>query len=508
MGAAFFEHFLQSQCSSPLGEPRSQNFGNIHSIEHFSLDQRVIEEENSGTFPISGNTHWHSGIHLITANDREMVLAPMAGEIIAARFSGKNTDDEKIKYGSPNFLLIRHRFHRTIEPVFTLLMNLGEFSKGFDAEIDVPWIKRAKKENVKLKAGVINKLSIPVLPGEKVGYPGSLGGNKGLHFEVFSKANIYENELQPLDVAAHPPTLAALTEFPSVTSFLITKVRPGNSYVLAGQNARFEVESVANGLTAENLAKIRWQIRVISEDGKELVNQQSSQGGVSYLMNFPDDSDFYWAQVIAQPFIEGSQPDPRLVIFRYILPGRIQNAYPVVVPANPKRIADCLKVHFAPDSNSAKKLAAVENCNEASLLLKRELIWSSDQAIRRILDGIILLMDPPWDLGGNKSRKEMDANGFRWDWESFEPYSWWGDAIAKQIPLPASGTKLHYFHPSRFLRSLPLISDSLHWINEASLLEGEKKYAGENYSIKDVGNGSHAIVRKNKDTTFPVETEW
>lgn len=160
---------------------------------------------------------------------------------------------------------------------------------------------------------------------------------------------------------------------------------------------------------------------------------------------------------------------------------------------------------------------AYPSCNDASLLMKREHIWSREQATRRILDGMILLMDIPWDLGSKECRKKMEANGFRWDWDSLKPYSWWQDALAKnitlltidpKIPWKTSNAKLHYFHPLCFLRSLLFISDSIHWINEDSLSNEEIKYAGKGEKVNDAGNGIHKITHKAGEKNIPVESEW
>ncbi|QQS05211.1 MAG: hypothetical protein IPK50_23555 [Fibrobacterota bacterium] len=519
MEGAFFEHFLQSQSCMPVGEPRSLAFGTIHPFEHLDTANRVQSPANNGQFLISGNAHWHTGVHFEVANSREKVLAAVAGEVIAARFGRPSGSDQDIPFGSANFVLMRCRFHRIGEPVFLLYMNLGDFPGGIDSVKDVPWLNRARKEkDFRFLPGRVKKLSVPVLPGELLGLPGKLDENLGVHFEVFSAGNIFEHELKPLNVERSAIENVVLPGLPGVSAFTIVESSPGSAYALPGQQTRFSILKVANGASSENLARIRWKIRVISESGEQLQSPSMvlDENDHSIDVAVPEDERFHWTQIVAQPYLEGGTPDPRCTIYRYIFPSKLSlvSDLPQDITLNAKKIADCLLTHFPSKSTVRISMENAQTCAEVSSVMKKDVIWSKEHDIRRLLGGMILFSNTPWSNSGGELKKRLRMNGFRDDSAIIQPYQWWDEALERKVPIPA-GARIYQFNPLNFLRSLPAISDSLHWMNENSLIiEGsgdERDHYSKEKEVNrapDAAGVSHIIGNHPGLSRVPDQKEW
>jgi N-acetyl-anhydromuramyl-L-alanine amidase AmpD len=60
-----------------------------------------------GNYPVGSNTTWHGGLHLL-GEDGQSVHAVADGYIVAARMPVNDTMKDRLKYGSRNFVLLRH----------------------------------------------------------------------------------------------------------------------------------------------------------------------------------------------------------------------------------------------------------------------------------------------------------------------------------------------------------------------------------------------------------------
>lgn len=65
------------------------------------------QEFDGGYFPVGGNTSWHGGVHII-ATDGAPVRAVADGEIVCARVPVTDPNQDKLNYGSRNFVMIKH----------------------------------------------------------------------------------------------------------------------------------------------------------------------------------------------------------------------------------------------------------------------------------------------------------------------------------------------------------------------------------------------------------------
>ncbi len=519
MEGSFFEHFLQSQSCMPLGEPKASGFGTIHPFEHIDTTSRIQTPSNNGQFLISGNAHWHTGIHFEIANDKEKVLAAVAGEVIAVRFGRPSGSKENDTFGSSNFVLMRCRFHRIAEPIFLLYMNMGDFPSGLEATQDVPWLNRARlNKSLRLLPGRIHKLSVPVLPGELLGFPGKLDENLGVHFEVFSAGNIYTHELVPLDNESKQIENVALPGLPGVTAFTIVESFPGSSYALPGQPTRFSILKVANRASPENIARIRWKVRVLAESGENLPTPSVvlNETDHSAVMEIPEEDRYHWAQIVAQPYLDGQEPDPRCTIFRYIFPSKLNlvSNTPLDIALNAKSIADCLVNHLSPSSKARISIENAQSCADASQAMKQDVIWTKEQDIRRALGGMILFSNSPWSYSSGNFENNLQRNGFRKNLAILQPYQWWDEALDKGVPIP-SGTRIYQFNPLNFLRSLPAISDSMNWINENALIISGSNDERDHYSkptetnrAADAAGVKHTISNHPGLKRLPEQKEW
>jgi len=80
------------------------------------LWERTEKQAQSGFFPLGASTTWHGGLHLPcrngSAGEGQPVCAMADGEVIAARWkprSGGGSGDAEGAWGSPNFVLLRHK---------------------------------------------------------------------------------------------------------------------------------------------------------------------------------------------------------------------------------------------------------------------------------------------------------------------------------------------------------------------------------------------------------------
>ncbi|MBK8803050.1 MAG: hypothetical protein IPN71_13540 [Fibrobacteres bacterium] len=345
--ASFFEHFIQSQSCCPLGEQRTSSFGRMHPLEFHAVSQRIAEPNNLGKFLVSGSMQWHSGIHLPAANPSEMALAPMAGTIVAARLmQASQAKKSGANQASTNFVLIEHLFQRCKGfPVYTLLMHLADQEFTSIGIKDTPWLQRffqnklyADSHTVMKSGGIVN-CSVPILPGEAVGKVGNMGNEKGIHFEIFSERDVLSDEIMPPEKKRK----AVLTISPAIpnytdTIFMVNTIMQGDTYAILGETSLFQVESVTNGTEGGSLAQITWKVKVISEDARILETKIFKNQGPFLEYSVPNDKDFLWAEIIAQPYLD--TPSPRWAIRRTIIPcqiGPVKNEYEPVKALQSKR---------------------------------------------------------------------------------------------------------------------------------------------------------------------------
>lgn len=105
--------------------------------------EQTEKNPGGGFYPVGLSRTWHGGVHFRTPKGRETIVACAEGELVAARL-GK-VDEGKHKFGSGNFILLRHAFKKpTAKPDdkpqywFSLYMHLQEL-KG------LPWTRRIER---------------------------------------------------------------------------------------------------------------------------------------------------------------------------------------------------------------------------------------------------------------------------------------------------------------------------------------------------------------------------
>lgn len=613
----FFEHFLQCQSAAPLGEVAEANFGKLHDFSRLDFERIVRDSSNQGTFPVSGNRQWHSGVHLMQTGSQR-VVAPMAGTIVAARL-GCDPIVTPSGQVSPNFILIQHMFRGF--PVYTLIQNLGKLTSSNlsqfpwlngelsnDERFETPWRSprrfaafRATKElncwNSRVKftpkseplqaadlqpssvekldpspipsgtifwiceqptsmrkistkitrddyecgtapklreavnsgkyrwgisanrpqgcwidvtngyeafdpiaellAGNVVPFLQPILPGELLSDPAILNESPGIHFEIFSSYNIFTPETSIIPLTRTVPSLDSLLKNQATTPawskrFSIAKTAQGLPTALPGDTLNFDVLSVSNADSA-SISKINWKIRIMNDDGATLHESDHKEVGPNVSFVVPSDPDLVWSQIIAQPYID--EPDPRMLIRKTIIPGKIiAISDPSVQAISPKEgVFDSIikwmrmAVDFAADcirkDAQIQQLQQINNAKMVSRIFNRD-----DTMFEETYQSLVLEISTPWKYNGAADKKRAEESKLRVDWDSTKTLQWWDGAHEAGVSLPPSDS-LYYFHPLRFMHSLPMLSDGLDWTNQHKLDTSEVEYSGSGSIIKLFGKG-------------------
>lgn len=184
------------------------------------------------------------------------------------------------------------------------------------------------------------------------------------------------------------------------------------------------------------------------------------------------------------------------------------------ITLNARKVADSLLNHFPTKSTVRVGLEKAQSCAEVSSFMKSDVIWAKEHDVRRLLGGMILYSNTPWSNSDGEFKNSLRLNGFRDNSAIIQPYQWWSEALEQKIPIP-NGAKIYQFNPLNFLRSLPAISDSLHWMNENALIIEGKGDERDHYSKKGVENRapdaagvSHVIGNHPGLKKIPDQKEW
>ncbi len=115
------------------------------------------QEFEGGYFPVGGNTSWHSGVHII-ADDGAPVRAVADGEIICARMPVADPNQDKLTYGSRNFVMIKHNTNEKIW--YSVYYHLKSTSFDSEEAKEVVWWKSKSLK-------VTKNRNLRVIPGDK-----------------------------------------------------------------------------------------------------------------------------------------------------------------------------------------------------------------------------------------------------------------------------------------------------------------------------------------------------
>ena len=146
---------------------------------------------DGGFFPVGpwGESRlWHGGVHLV-GRDRDPVVAPFPGRIVAARM-GKTSG-----VGSANFVLMRHDMALGSSHInfFSLYMHLAD--ELLDAR-PVDWMTKPtwQKDG---RSGEVVLLDEPIEAGAIIGHVGRAGpadlSKPQIHVEIFSTSELFTN---------------------------------------------------------------------------------------------------------------------------------------------------------------------------------------------------------------------------------------------------------------------------------------------------------------------------
>ncbi|MFP4242387.1 MAG: peptidoglycan-binding protein, partial [Chitinispirillaceae bacterium] len=136
-----------SQYSHLEETPRSSLPMLVSGIEDISPTPEKIDaffthtekDFSGGYFPVGANTTWHSGIHLL-GEEGGTVHAVADGTVVCARMPWEDREQDRLKFGSRNFVLIRHG--RDDQVWYSLYYHLKSVDMLNDTEAEkIEWLK-------------------------------------------------------------------------------------------------------------------------------------------------------------------------------------------------------------------------------------------------------------------------------------------------------------------------------------------------------------------------------